>query len=122
MTNLYVVRLAQIPVVASTGGLVDTVSEGITGFHVGKAFNVDCEVVHPDDVKLLAATVKRAVKSYGALELKRMIRNCMSQDLSWKGPACRWEETLLGLQVEGSSSGHEGEEVAPKAKSNVAAP
>ena len=30
----------QIPVVASTGGLVDTVEEGVTGFHVG-AFNVD---------------------------------------------------------------------------------
>lgn len=122
LIQLHAMRYGTIPVVASTGGLVDTVSEGITGFHVGKAFNVDCEVVHPDDVKLLAATVKRAVKSYGALELKRMIRNCMSQDLSWKGPACRWEETLLGLQVEGSSSGHEGEEVAPKAKSNVAAP
>lgn len=32
--------LAQIPIVASTGGLVDTVKEGYTGFHIG-AFNVD---------------------------------------------------------------------------------
>ncbi len=32
---------AQVPIVASTGGLVDTVQEGITGFQVGTAFNVD---------------------------------------------------------------------------------
>jgi glycogen synthase len=33
--------MAQVPVVASTGGLVDTVKEGVTGFQTGKAFNVD---------------------------------------------------------------------------------
>lgn len=33
----------QVPIVASTGGLVDTVKEGYTGFHMG-SFNV--EVIH----------------------------------------------------------------------------
>lgn len=32
--------LDQIPICASTGGLVDTVKEGYTGFHMG-AFNVE---------------------------------------------------------------------------------
>jgi len=32
--------LQQVPIVSSTGGLVDTVQEGFTGFHMG-AFNVD---------------------------------------------------------------------------------
>ena len=35
--------LDQIPICASTGGLVDTVKEGYTGFHMG-AFSV--EVCH----------------------------------------------------------------------------
>jgi hypothetical protein len=39
-----------------------------------------------------------------------------------QGPARLWEDALLGLQVEGSSAGQEGEEIAPKAKANVAAP
>ena len=33
--------MLQVPIVASTGGLVDTVKEGFTGFHMGAAFNVD---------------------------------------------------------------------------------
>jgi hypothetical protein len=32
--------LKQVPIVSSTGGLVDTVKEGYTGFHAG-AFNVE---------------------------------------------------------------------------------
>lgn len=107
---------------ASTGGLVDTVEDGVTGFQCGKAFNVDCEVVDPADAELLSATVKKAVEAYGSPQYKKMIKNCMSQDLSWKDPARKWEDTLLGLQVEGSGPGQEGEEIAPKAKANVATP
>lgn len=32
--------MKQVPIVSSTGGLVDTVKEGYTGFHAG-AFNVE---------------------------------------------------------------------------------
>lgn len=35
--------IGQVPVVASTGGLVDTVKDGVTGFHIG-SFNVDVSV------------------------------------------------------------------------------
>lgn len=73
-------------------------------------------------MELLSATVKRAVEAHGTPEFKTMIKRCMEQDLSWKGPARQWEETLLGLQVEGSGPGQEGEEIAPRAKANVAAP
>jgi granule-bound starch synthase len=122
LIQLHAMRYGTIPVVASTGGLVDTVKEGVTGFQVGKPFNVDCEQVDPKDVASFSATVKRAVKAYGTPAFKTMITACMAQDLSWKGPARKWEETLLGLQVEGSGPGQEGEEIAPKAKANVAAP
>ncbi len=31
----------QVPIVASTGGLVDTVQDGVNGFHIGRAFNIN---------------------------------------------------------------------------------
>lgn len=37
-------------------------------------------------------------------------------------PAKKWEEMLLGLGVEGSEAGIDGEEIAPLAKENVATP
>jgi glycogen synthase len=36
--------MAQVPVVASTGGLVDTVKEGVTGFQVRNAFRASPRV------------------------------------------------------------------------------
>jgi glycogen synthase len=32
---------AQVPIVASTGGLVDTVQDGVNGFQIGRAFNIN---------------------------------------------------------------------------------
>ncbi|CAN6215263.1 unnamed protein product [Urochloa humidicola] len=108
-------------VCASTGGLVDTVIEGKTGFHMGR-LNVDCKVVEPADVQKVASTLKRALKVVGTPAYEEMVRNCMIQDLSWKGPAKVWENELLSLGVAGSEPGIEGEEIAPLAKENVAAP
>ncbi|KAJ0932558.1 putative NDP-glucose--starch glucosyltransferase [Helianthus annuus] len=110
-----------VPIVASTGGLVDTVKEGYTGFQMG-AFNVECETVDPADVTAIATTVKRALAVYGTPAFSEMIQNCMGQELSWKKPAKKWEEVLLSLGVEGSEAGIEGEEIAPLAKENVATP
>ncbi|KAL8192635.1 hypothetical protein R6Q57_027820 [Mikania cordata] len=110
-----------VPIVASTGGLVDTVKEGYTGFQMG-AFNVECETVDPVDVTAIATTVTRALAVYGTPAFSEMIQNCMAQELSWKKPAKKWEEVLLGLGVEGSEAGIEGEEIAPLAKENVATP
>lgn len=121
LIQLHAMRYGTVPIVASTGGLVDTVKEGFTGFQMG-AFNVKCEAVDPADVTAIATTVKRALASYGTPVLKEMIQNCMAQDLSWKGPARQWEKTLLSLDVAGSDPGLEGEEIAPLAKENVATP
>lgn len=38
--NIITRDVSQVPICASTGGLVDTVKEGYTGFHMG-AFNVE---------------------------------------------------------------------------------
>ncbi|XP_073012426.1 granule-bound starch synthase 1, chloroplastic/amyloplastic-like [Typha latifolia] len=109
------------PACSSTGGLVDTVKEGETGFHMGP-FAVECDVVDPADAKKIVTTVKRALKVVGTPAFEEMIQNCMAQDLSWKGPAKQWETFLLSLEVAGSEEGIDGEEIAPLAKENVAAP
>ncbi|MCO5609107.1 hypothetical protein L7F22_063329 [Adiantum nelumboides] len=123
LNQLYAMRYGTIPIVTSTGGLVDTVKEGVTGFQTGKAFNVKCEEVDPADVQALITTVRRAVQTYGTPGYYQMIKACMAQDLSWKGPAKEWEAVLLSLMVEGSKPGvDDGDEVAPLAKENVATP
>lgn len=121
LIQLHAMRYGTVPIVASTGGLVDTVKEGYTGFQMG-GFNVDCEAVDPADVAAIATTVKRALATYGTPALIEIIQNCMAQDLSWKGPAKKWEQLLLGLEVADSEPGIDGEEIAPQAKENVATP
>ncbi|XP_072061864.1 granule-bound starch synthase 1, chloroplastic/amyloplastic isoform X2 [Arachis hypogaea] len=121
LIQLQAMRYGTVPIVASTGGLVDTVQEGFTGFQMGP-FNVECEAVDPSDVNAIAKTVKRALAVYGTGAFTEIIKNCMAQDLSWKGPAKKWEEVLLSLGVPGNEPGIDGEEIAPQAKENVAAP
>ncbi|CAH9117012.1 unnamed protein product [Cuscuta europaea] len=121
LIQLHAMRYGTPCICASTGGLVDTVKEGYTGFHMG-AFNVDCETVDPADVLKVVTTVVRALATYGTLAFAEMIKNCMSQDLSWKGPAKNWERMLLSLGVAGSETGDEGDEIAPLAKENLATP
>ncbi|KAL3499113.1 hypothetical protein ACH5RR_041845 [Cinchona calisaya] len=121
LIQLHAMRYGTVPICASTGGLVDTVKEGYTGFHMG-AFSVECDAVDPADVLKIVKTVARALAVYGTVALKEMIMNCMSQDLSWKGPAKKWESVLLELGVAGSEPGGDGEEIAPLAKENVATP
>ncbi|XP_027182769.1 granule-bound starch synthase 1, chloroplastic/amyloplastic [Coffea eugenioides] len=121
LIQLHAMRYGTVPICASTGGLVDTVKEGYTGFHMG-AFSVECDAVDPADILKIVVTVARALASYGTLALKEMIRNCMSQELSWKGPAKKWETVLLSLGVAGSEDGVDGDEIAPLAKENVATP
>ncbi|KAA3454853.1 granule-bound starch synthase 1, chloroplastic/amyloplastic-like [Gossypium australe] len=121
LIQLQAMRYGTIPIVASTGGLVDTVKEGFTGFQMG-AFNVECDTVDPKDVDKVAKGVIRALATYGTGAMREMIQNCMAQDLSWKGPSTLWEKILLSLEVAGSEPGIEGEEIAPLAKENIATP
>ena len=97
---------------STTGGLVDTVKEGITGFHMGRfsanvrilLFSSDlllmhrapfdqapvpnvssqCNVVDKEDIEKVVKTVKRAINVYRTPAFAQMIQNCMKQDLSWK--------------------------------------
>lgn len=122
LVQLQGMRYGVLPIGSSTGGLVDTIKEGITGFLMG-ALSVECETISPADVSAVASTVKRVLKVYGTPQFTEMIQNCMAQDLSWKGPSKQWEKALLSLEVAGSEPGSDqGEEIAPLAMENVAAP
>ncbi|KAL3655855.1 hypothetical protein CASFOL_000251 [Castilleja foliolosa] len=121
LIQLHAMRYGTIPICASTGGLVDTVKEGYTGFHMG-SFNVECDTIDPKDVLKIAKAVGRALAAYGTDAFDEMIQNCMSQDHSWKGPAKEWETVLLSLGVAGSEPGIEADEIGPLSKENVATP
>ncbi|KAB2597907.1 granule-bound starch synthase 1 [Pyrus ussuriensis x Pyrus communis] len=115
LIQLHAMRYGTVPIVASTGGLVDTVKEGFTGFHMG-AFNVECEAVDPADAQAIATTITRALEAIGTPAFTEIIINCMAQDLSWKGPAKKWEQVLLSLGVAGGQPGIEGNCTAYKGK------
>lgn len=83
---------------------------------------MQCEVVDPVDVGAVGKAVKRALSIHGTPALSEMIEKCMVQDFSWKGPAKKWEEVLLNLDVSGSEAGIYGEEPSPLTLENVATP
>ena len=105
LIQLHAMRYGTVPIVATTGGLVDTVIDGVTGFHMG-AMDVDCDSVAPADVQACASAMTRAVDycASNPAGMRQMISTCMSQDLSWAGPAKVWETELLEMTTEASSS------------------
>ena len=94
LIQLHAMQYGTVPVVSSTGGLVDTVKEGVTGFHMG-AF--DLEELAEEDVEAIVETVGRAAEVYGTPTYEEMSLKCISQDLSWDGPAKKWEGILEEL-------------------------
>ena len=48
----------QIPICSSTGGLVDTVKEGVTGFHMG-SFNVEVKHSRQPPTLFLSCALKK---------------------------------------------------------------
>eukprot|EP00884_Botryococcus_braunii_P016672 jgi/Botrbrau1/3689/Bobra.0008s0016.1 len=91
LIQMQAMQYGTVPLVSSTGGLVDTVEEGVTGFHMG-IFDTDGLV--PEDAQALASAVKRAVEVYGTPKFESMRKQCIQQDLSWAKPARVWEHSL----------------------------
>ncbi|KIZ00338.1 hypothetical protein MNEG_7623 [Monoraphidium neglectum] len=99
------------PLVSSTGGLVDTVKEGITGFHMG---HMDLDELTQGDVDAVAATVVRAAAAHKSGQWEAMVHAAINQDLSWAKPAKKWEAVLEELKF--------GCPRAPAKKAEVATP
>ena len=70
-----------IPIVRKTGGLVDTVHDGVDGFVFEKPTSED-----------LVAAVKHALGHFGRTEWKEMMKRIMEYDYSWDASAKKYEE------------------------------
>lgn len=95
LIQLHAMQYGTVPVVASTGGLVDTVKEGVTGFQMGA---MDPDELNETDAEAIAQTMLRAAEVYGTPAYKAMRDACIAQDLSWSQPAKKWEAVLTELK------------------------
>jgi starch synthase len=74
-------RYGAVPVVRATGGLVDTVRDGETGFMFGDA-----------SPRALYDAVRRALDVYRTEEMDEMRKRCMRLDWSWGNSAAQYED------------------------------
>jgi starch synthase len=89
LTQMYGLRYGTVPVVRSTGGLVDTVEPWDAEARTGTGFRFD----NPDGTGLMWA-VDRAIAAYGNPgEWTALVRNGMAKDFSWRRSAERYVET-----------------------------
>ncbi|KAL4458488.1 hypothetical protein ABPG75_013353 [Micractinium tetrahymenae] len=95
LIQLHAMQYGTVPLVASTGGLVDTVKEGVTGFQMGA---MDPDSLSAADAESVAQTILRAAETYGTPAYTAMRDRCISQDLSWAQPAKKWEAVLTELK------------------------
>ena len=82
LNQMYSLRYGTPPIVRATGGLADTVEDGVTGFVFRDAMP-----------QVLLATVQRAATTWRDRHAwRRMQRTGMGQDWSWTAPARRYME------------------------------
>ncbi len=74
-------RYGTVPIVRATGGLVDTVQDGKTGFMFADA-----------SPQALHETVLRAVGAYHQAAFAKMRERCMKLDWSWGSSATQYED------------------------------
>jgi starch synthase len=87
LNQMYSQRYGTPPIVRATGGLADTVEDGVTGF-----------VFDAADSSALAAAAGRAVAVYREpARWKEMQRAGMSRDFSWSAAARRYVDLYLRL-------------------------
>ncbi|MFA6027393.1 MAG: glycogen/starch synthase [Patescibacteria group bacterium] len=76
-----------IPIVRATGGLKDTVKDGVNGFRFDKY-----------DANELFLAIKRALNVYeDKAKWNKMVRTAMKQDFSWKKSALEYKKLYLKL-------------------------
>ena len=118
LIQLHAMHYGTVPVVATTGGLVDTVKEGVTGFHMGA---MDPDNLLEADVEKVVATCAKAAGTYGTPAYGAMSAACIAQDLTWSKPAKKWEAALEELNGFGPKSTSKKEAVEVPIKTVAAA-
>ncbi|MBP1531955.1 MAG: hypothetical protein ILA52_00445, partial [Alphaproteobacteria bacterium] len=96
LTQMEAMAKGTLPIATSTGGLVDTIEDGVDGFRT-EAFFAGGEKVY--GTNLMAQSLKNNLKAYEAVLEKalrcfysspeimyKMQRNAMHDDFSWSSP------------------------------------
>jgi starch synthase len=87
LNQLYSLRYGTVPIVHATGGLKDTVEDGVTGF-----------VFHEPTAHALWLAIERALHAYAdAKRWQRMMRAGMSRDFSWEKSAREYAALYRGV-------------------------
>ena len=80
LSQMYAQRFGSLPIAHRTGGLADTVEDGVTGFLFGEA-----------SAKGFMGAVRRALETFAAKKrLNTMRRTAMARDFSWNGAALNY--------------------------------
>jgi starch synthase len=89
LSQMYAMAYGTLPVVRSTGGLVDTVEQYVEGKGIGTGFKFE----HLD-TEALYYTIGWACATFYDRpdELRQLQMNAMQQDFSWKVPAKQYED------------------------------
>jgi len=87
LNQMYSQRYGTLPVARATGGLIDTVEDGVTGFLFEEASK-----------EALLAAVQRALAAYAEpARWRRLQRAGMERDFSWSAAARRYADLYLKL-------------------------
>jgi len=117
LIQLHAMQYGTVPLVSSTGGLVDTVKEGVTGFHMGE---MNADSLTEADGAAVASTMARAAQVFATPAYKEMVKACVAQDLSWAKPARKWEAVLENMRYGNNDAGEKKASVATPVKAVVA--
>ncbi|CEF98412.1 Glycosyl transferase, family 1 [Ostreococcus tauri] len=118
LIQLHAMQYGTVPIVSSTGGLVDTVKEGVTGYHMGA---MDADDLLPADVDAMVETCASAAADFSTPLYKKMSATCISQDLTWAEPAKKWEGVLEEMYFGTPETTKKAEVVVPIAKADALA-
>ena len=92
LSQMYAQRYGSLPVAYRTGGLADTIEDGVTGF-----------LFDEPSLSGVLAGVRRALESFGSRKLLgRMRRTAMARPLGWRHSARRYGDLyarVLGLKA-----------------------
>jgi len=94
LVQMECMRFGTVPIVAPTGGLRDTVEDGITGFWTDRVMTDECEICE-ESVESIVKVLKRVVAFHSGSPEKvtamRMAAMASSAEFTWSNAALQYE-------------------------------